>query len=195
MTDRSRRSGAARIKPLTGSRWADFERFMGPKGGVGGCWCMLWRLKKADYDRAIGDGNQEAMKSLVDRGPPPGLLAYDGDQPVGWLSIAPRRAFVRLETSRVLKPVDDEDVWSISCFLIAKSHRQRGIAVDLLEAGCHFAREQGGKIVEGYPIDPSKKPYPVAYAWTGFETIFERAGFSEIARRSPTRPIMRKALI
>lgn len=194
MTDRSRRSDVTEISSLTGARWADFERFMGPKGGVGGCWCMLWRLKKADYDRAVGTVNREAMKALVDSGPPPGLLAYDGDQPIGWLSIAPRQTFIRLETSRVLKPVDEEVVWSISCILIAKSHRQQGIALELLAAGCDFAREQGGKIAEGYPIAPSKKPYPVAYAWTGFETIFKRAGFSEIARRSPTRPIMRKAL-
>ena len=168
---------------------------MGPKGGVGGCWCMLWRQRKADYDRSIGAANREMMKALVDQGLPPGLLAYNGDQAVGWLSIAPRSTFIRLETSRVLKPVDDQRVWSISCFLIAKSHRKQGLAVDLLKAGCDFADHQGAKIVEGYPIAPVKKPYPAAYAWTGFETIFKRAGFKEVARRSPTRPIMRKALI
>lgn len=194
MTDQPQSSSRIKIEPLTPALWTDFERFMGPKGGVGGCWCMLWRLRKAKYDEAVGEDNQHMMWTLVQRGPPPGLLAYDGEGPIGWLSMAPRSTFVRLETSRVLKLVDDENVWSVSCFLIAKSHRQRGIAVDLLKAGCDFARRQGGSIIEGYPIAPSKTPYPVAYAWTGFEAAFKRAGFQEVARRSPTRPIMRKML-
>ena len=104
----------------------------------------------------------------------------------------PRARFPRLETSRVLKPVDDEAVWSISCLLVAKSHRRQGVATALLDAACDFVAGEGGQLVEGYPIAPSKAPYPPVYAWTGFETVFRLAGFETVAQRSPTRPIMRR---
>lgn len=180
------------IAPLTPDRWSDFEAVMGPRGGAGGCWCMLWRLRKRDYDAMKGEAARDAIRSVVEAGPPPGLLAYDGDAPVGWISIAPREAFPRLETSRVMQPVDDRPVWSVSCFLIAQSHRRQGVAVALLEAACAFAREHGATLVEGYPVAPGKDGYPDTYAWTGFDSVFRRAGFAEVARRSETRPIMRR---
>lgn len=156
---------------------------------------MLWRLSKADYDKGAGAGNRRAMEKLASGKPAPGLLGYLDGQPVGWISVALRHKFPRLEKSRVLKPVDEQDVWSVSCFLIAKPYRRQGIAVRMLEAACDFVREHGGSIVEGYPIAPTKQPYPATYAWTGFEKVFRRAGFEEVARRSPTRPIMRKSLV
>ena len=182
------------VVPLTAGHWTDFETIMGPNGGYGGCWCMLWRQSKAEYDANAGDGNRETMKELAAGDRPPGLLAYAGDAPAGWISVAPRVAFPRLKNSRVLKPVDDTDVWSVSCFLIAKGFRRKGVALSLIEAACDFVAEQGGTVVEGYPIAPKKTPYPVAYAWTGFASVFERAGFTEVLRRSETRPIMRKTL-
>ena len=187
-------TGAFDTQPLTPERWPDFETVMGPRGGCGGCWCMLWRRRKADYDKRIGDGNREDIRAIVEGGEEPGLLAYQNDRPVGWISLAPRERFVRLETSRVLKPVDDQPVWSVSCFLVAKDCRNRGVAEALLRAACVFASQRGASILEGYPIEPSKRPYPAAYAWTGFASVFRRAGFEEVARRSDTRPIMRKRL-
>lgn len=182
------------IHPLTPDRWPDFEALMGPKGGVGGCWCMLWRQSKRDYDRNAGAGNRTAMQALVERGPPPGLLAYEQERCIGWLSLAPRSAFPRLESSRVLQPVDAEPVWSVTCLLIARGHRRRGVGTRLLEAAADFARAQGATLLEGYPIAPKDGRYPDAYAWTGLEKQFTAAGFVEVARRSPTRPILRKAL-
>jgi len=181
-------------QPLTPERWPDFETVMGPKGGCGGCWCMLWRRRKADYDKRVGDGNRDDIRAIVEGGEEPGLLAYESDRPVGWISLAPRERFVRLETSRVLKPVDDQPVWSISCFLVVRDCRNRGVAEALLRAACSFASQRGASILEGYPIEPSKRLYPAAYAWTGFASVFRRAGFEEVARRSETRPIMRKRL-
>lgn len=166
---------------------------MGPRGGAGGCWCMLWRLRKREYDAMKGSGNHEAFRAVVAEGPPPGLLAYRDGRPVGWISVAPRSAFVRLETSRILQPVDGTPVWSVSCFLIARDHRRRGAALALLEAACGFAREHGAAFVEGYPVAPVGE-YPATYAWTGLAKTFLRAGFVEVARRSPTRPIMRRAV-
>lgn len=180
--------------PLTPDRWPDFEAVMGPRGGAGGCWCMLWRLRKRDFDAMKGAANRDAMRAVVEAGPPPGVLAYADGQCVGWVSVAPRAAFPRLDTSRVMQPVDDTPVWSVSCFLIAKNHRRRGVAVALLEAACTFAGDHGAAVVEGYPVAPGKDGYPDTYAWTGLDAVFRRAGFEEVARRSPTRPIMRRAV-
>lgn len=183
-----------KIEPLTAETWPAFEALMGPKGGYGGCWCMLWRKPKAEHDRDSGDPNRAGIEALAKSDLPPGLIAIRDGRPAGWISVAPRAAFVRLENSRVLQPVDDAEVWSVSCFLIAKEFRRQGVALALLEAACDFVRKRGGRIVEGYPIAPKNTPYPAAYAWTGFEKVFLDAGFEEVARRSPTRPIMRKAL-
>lgn len=176
---------------LTADRFGDFEQLLGPKGGYGGCWCMLWRLGKKDFDETRGDGTRGRMEALVEAGPPPGVLAYDGETPVGWASVAPREVFVRLASSRVLKPIDDRPVWSVSCLYIARSHRRRGVSVRLLRAAVELARIHGAQCVEGYPVAPQKTSYPVSYAWTGFRELFVRAGFQEVARGSPTRPIMR----
>ncbi len=183
------------IRAATADCWPDFEDLMGEKGGYGGCWCMTWRLTNKAFEAQKGEGNRLEMKKNFESGPPPGLLAYDGSTAVAWCSLAPRTAFPRLENSRVLKSVDGEEVWSVSCFLIRKSHRKMGLSVALLQAASAFVREQGGRILEGYPIAPNKKPYPAVYAWTGFEKAFHQAGFSEVLRRSDTRPIMRKNLV
>ncbi len=182
------------ILPATPARWPDFEALLGERGGCGGCWCMLWRLGRKDFEAQSGAGNRAAMKALFDAGAEPGLIAYEGDLPVGWCSVAPRSDFPRLDRSRVLRPVDDQEVWSLSCFLIRKSHRNRGISRALLDAAGDFVRARGGRILEGYPIDPKTTPYPAVYAWTGLASAFRAAGFEEVLRRSETRPIFRKRL-
>ena len=184
-----------KIEPLIAETWPAFEALMGPKGGYGGCWCMLWRKTKKQHDRDSGEANHADIKALAEGNLPPGLIATADGRPAGWISVAPRAAFVRLESSRVLQPVDDAEVWSVSCFLVAKEFRRQGVALALLEAACDFARQRGGTILEGYPIAPNKTPYPAAYAWTGFEKVFLEAGFEEVERRSPTRPILRRSLV
>ena len=179
--------------------WDGFSAVMGEKGGCGGCWCMLWRLSKHDMEAGMGDGNRDAMRALFENGPSrdgvgPGLIARVDGQPAGWIQIDRRSAFPRLETSRVLKPVDDADVWSIACFLVDKRYRRQGLSAALLRAACDFAAGQGARIVEGYPIDTPNRKYAPVYAWTGFVGAFRDAGFTEVARRSETRPIMRKTL-
>ena len=188
------------ILPATAARWPDFEALMGARGGYGGCWCMAWRLQRRAFEAGSGAGNRAAMKALFESGAEPGLIAYDGALPVGWCSVAPRADFPRLDRSRVLKPVDDRpgddrEVWSLSCFLIRKSHRNRGISRALLAAAGDFVAARGGRILEGYPIDPKTTPYPSVYAWTGLASAFRAAGFEEVLRRSDTRPILRKRLV
>ncbi len=177
--------------PLTKERWADFEKLFGERGACGGCWCMWWRLKRTDYERQKGSGNKNSMRALVDSGEVPGILAYYDGEPVAWCSVAPRENFPVLERSRVLKRVDETPVWSIVCFFVDKSHRGKGLSAHLVKAALAHAQDQGGKVVEAYPVEPQKKPWPPAFAWTGLASVFSKAGFREVARRSETRPIMR----
>ena len=150
----------------------------------------MWpRLARSQYERQKGARNKRAMKKLVDGGRTPGIIAYQDGRPIGWFSVAPREEFLRLERSRILKPVDEQPVWSVVCFFVAKGHRGGGLSTKLLEAAIDFVRERGGRIVEGYPVEPQNKQ-PDAFMWTGLAAAFTKAGFKECARRSATRPVM-----
>ncbi|GAB4506196.1 MAG: GNAT family N-acetyltransferase [Anaerolineales bacterium] len=179
------------LHPLTPERWHDFEALFGPRGACGGCWCMWWRLTRAEFDRMKGEGNREAMRALVESVRVPGILAYAGGMPVGWCSVAPREEFGALARSRVLRPVDDAPVWSVVCFFVDKAHRRRGLTVALLRAAVDYAAAHGATVVEGYPTDPKKADAPAAFLYTGTVSAFRKAGFVEVARGSPSRPIMR----
>jgi len=177
--------------PVTKENWKDFENLFGDKGACAGCWCMYWRLKQSVLDAQKGNGNKRAMKKIIDLGNIPGILAYAEGEPIGWCSVAPRKEFSRLENSRILKPVDEKSVWSVVCFFIHKNYRKQGLSTALLNAAKKFVKSSGGKILEGYPIEPKKDKMPDAFAWTGLSAAFQSAGFKEVTRRSETRPIMR----
>lgn len=177
--------------PVTPKRWRDLEKLFGERGACGGCWCMCWRLKRSQFEKQKGAGNKNVLKKMVAAGEVPGLLAYAGREPVGWCSVAPRKAFPVLENSRILKRVDDQLVWSASCFFVARPYRRQGLSVKLLRAAIAYAKKKGARMVEGYPVEPKKSPMPDVFAWTGLAGTFRRAGFKEVLRRSPTRPIMR----
>jgi GNAT superfamily N-acetyltransferase len=182
---------AVEFHPLTLYRWSDFEALFGERGACGGCWCMWWRIKRSEFEKEKGEGNKNAMKALVRAGSIPGILAYDGITPVAWCSVAPREEFPVLARSRILAPVDSQHVWSVVCFFVAKNYRNKGLTVKLLKASIAYVRENGGKIIEGYPIEPKKKPWPAVFSSPGLFSAFKRAGFEEAIRRSETRPIMR----
>ncbi|HYO24058.1 MAG TPA: GNAT family N-acetyltransferase [Lacipirellulaceae bacterium] len=195
MTDQAPGADDLTFHPLTPDRWPDFERLFGPRGACGGCWCMWWRLKRAEFEQRKGEGNRRAMQAIVDSGDVPGLLAYVAGEPAAWCAVGPRDDYPVLERSRVLKRVDDEPVWSVVCLFVARPFRRRGVSVRLLGAALEHAREQGARIVEGYPVEPKTDCMPDAFAWTGTVSAFTGAGFREVLRRSPTRPIMRFDLL
>jgi GNAT superfamily N-acetyltransferase len=180
--------------PLTPDRWHDFVRLFGPRGGAGGCWCMWWRLTQREFEASKGAANRRAMKAIVDAGRVPGILAYADRQPIGWCSVAPREEFPRLERSRVLRRVDARPVWSVVCLLVAKEHRRSGVATRLLRAAVEHVRSRGGRIVEGYAVEPQGGRTPDLFAYHGPAAAYRAAGFKEVARRSPTRPIMRRVV-
>lgn len=179
------------LHPLTPERWKDLEALFGEQGACGGCWCMWWRLKRSQFEKQKGEGNKRALKKIVNSGEIPGLLAYANDQPVAWCSVAPRETYPALERSRTLKRIDDQPVWSVVCFFVAKPFRRKGITMKLLRAAIEYAKEHGARIIEGYPVEPKKTRMPDTFAFTGLATTFHKAGFVEVLRRSETRPIMR----
>jgi GNAT superfamily N-acetyltransferase len=186
---------ALRFAPVTAERWSDLERLFGPRGGCGGCWCMHWRQTRVQQSLGKGEPNRQALHAMVATGETPGILAYLNGTPIGWCAIAPRAAYPVLARSRTLKPVDDQPVWSITCLFVDRRYRRRGISSRLICAAVDYAASQGATIVEAYPIVPRTDHMPDPNAWTGIASTFAALGFSEVARHSPVRPIMRRNII
>jgi len=183
---------ALEVHPVTPERWPDLETLFGERGASSGCWCMWWRLPRAQFQRQAGRKNKEALKAIVDSGEPPGLLAYAEGEAIAWCSVGPRPAFGALERSRTLKRVDDAPVWSVVCFFVAKPYRGRGVMVPLLTAAVEYARAHGATIVEGYPVEPTQR-LSGDRGYVGVVSAFRKAGFVEVLWRG-TRPIMRRSL-
>lgn len=180
--------------PATPKRWPDLVRLFGERGACAGCWCMWWRLRRSEWEKNKGAGNRRKLRRLVSSGAQPGLIGYLEGEPVAWCAIAPRTEYPVLANSRVLRPVDDQPVWSITCMFIARPHRRRGLSAKMIAAAARHAARRGARLVEGYPAEARSGRLPDVFAFTGLPSAFAAAGFREVARRSPTRPIMRKTL-
>ena len=175
------RSGQLVFRPLT-------PRLMDCMGEVlrgswgAGCWCMYPRLSGAAMHLG-SKGRRAAMTRLARRRRAPGLLAFEGDEPVGWIAIAPRTELMRIEMSRATPRVDDEDVWVIPCVTVRRSARGRGIALALIRAAVAYAARWGAPAVEAYPRAGGLRTAD-DNAFFGTEPLFRRAGFKVI--RQPT---------
>jgi GNAT superfamily N-acetyltransferase len=184
---------ALEIRPLTPARWRDLEALFGERGACGGCWCMFWRFAGArtEWKKELGAGNKRAFKRLVEAGRVRGCLAFSGRQPVGWVSVGPKREFAYFRRSRSIPASDDARDWCVSCFYVPAAWRGKGVASALLAAAVDLASRSGARSIEGYPLIP-KKPgelAPAAFAWTGVPTLYERCRFD----RAPN-PIAKKII-
>jgi len=175
------------VKPLTPDLWTALEDLFGERGACSGCWCMYWRIGAA-YRKRSPELNRQDFRRVVSEGPPPGLLALDGDLAVGWCQITPRDSLPWLDHAWRLRRVDDMPVWSISCFYIRIGYRRRGVTAALIRAALDAARKAKAPSVEAYPLDGTLSPSATS---TGYASTFARLGFREVARHSPERPIMR----
>jgi GNAT superfamily N-acetyltransferase len=178
------------ISPLTRELWPALEDLFGENGACNGCWCMYWRIGSA-YRRRPRAANKAAFREVVEGGPPPGLLAFDGEVAVGWCQLTPRDALPWLERTWRLRRVDDVPVWSLSCLYVRKGRRRRGVTAAMIAVALQTAKRAGAPALEAYPLDADLSP---SASGTGYASTFARAGFDTVARRTPARPIMRHGL-
>jgi ribosomal protein S18 acetylase RimI-like enzyme len=170
------------VRPATG-RWDDFASFMVPrKPGAGGCVCMVYRNSSLDMPGRIA-----AMHGLCDAEPGPGVLAYVDGEVAGWCSVAPKSTFRALVNSRTIPHVRDEDVWSVTCFVIRPDFRRRGLMHQLLDAAVQHAQAMGGPAVEGYPVDPAGGRIDQTSGYVGTIGLFEAHGFERVRQTSGRR--------
>jgi ribosomal protein S18 acetylase RimI-like enzyme len=185
------------VHPLTPARWPDLEAIFNAKGCsiARQCWCMYYRRSGGrgpmPEGTTIAQFNRSQLREVVDAGRPPGLIGYVDGHPVGWVSLGPREDYGRLARSPVMKPVDEQPVWSIVCFVVPSAYRKQGVARALLDGAIAYAREQGARLVEAYPVDLSVCGEAESL-WFGAKTMYDAAGFEEVARRKPERPIVRR---
>ncbi|HVM25076.1 MAG TPA: GNAT family N-acetyltransferase [Candidatus Limnocylindrales bacterium] len=191
------------IQPLIQERLPDLAALFGQGGDPKWCWCAFFRVRQVDFSNATAESNREILEQAVEttgaEGRAPGLIAYHGGEPVGWVSVGPRDDYERLRHSRVLAAVDDMPVWSIVCFVVARSARNRGVARALLDAAIAYAGDRGATLLEAYPVDTGGERILSANVYRGTLAMFQRAGFEVVARRranrtSPERPIVRRAV-
>ena len=143
------------------------------------CWCLTYRLPSKENRELVGPARGERVRQLIAEGPP-GVLAYEGDEVVGWAAVAPRRetTFAR---NRKIPHVDDLDVWSVWCIRVRPGHRKQGISHHLLRGAVEFARSRGAPAIEGYPVDNRGEKVDLTMAYVGTRRLFERAGFVKVA--------------
>ena len=192
--------GSINIAPLIPERWEDLVVVFGDGRGVcSQCWCMYWRIARREFETSLGDINRGLFHKRVIEGPPPGLIAYVNNEPVGWVQIGPRADVPNWNGARRLTaptpeaPADNTGVWGISCFATKADWRRRGIGTALLAGAVEWARKNGARILDACPVDTKTKRQPISL-YHGVASTFSRAGFHEVARRRPDRPLMRLEL-
>jgi len=187
------------ILPLTPERWPDLGAIFNARGCsvARGCWCMYYRHSGSRGPLPAGtsqaQANRAELRALVDAGRPPGLIAYRRQVPVGWVSLGPRGDYAKLQRSPVMKAVDEQPVWSVICFVVPSEYRNQGVARALLAGAIAYARQHGARLVEAYPVDRPGRSADDCM-WFGAKSMYDAAGFAEVARRKPQRPVVRLKL-
>jgi GNAT superfamily N-acetyltransferase len=184
-------AGKLSFASLSSANWKEFETLMGEKGGCGNCWCMYFRLPFKDFQANKPDGNKKLMKQLVNKGMPLGLIASINNEPVGWIALAPREDYMRMENSRSFKRIDDKPVWSITCFFIKKGFRHVGLSSELIKGAVDFAKKKKIKTLEAYPAIPYAEKVPHHFLWVGVLSTFIKNGFSIVQQNSKSRAMVR----
>jgi len=180
------------VRPVTAGQWPALEDLFGRAGASNGCWCMYWRIGPRYRDRPRED-NKRDLERLARSRQPPGLLAFDGGNCVGWCELAPRADLDWLARGRHFRPVDDLPVWSLPCFYVRRTHRRQGVMGTLIAAAVGVATAAGAPALEAYPVDTAV-PGHTRNLFLGVASVFAEHGFQVVARRQPDRPVMRKVL-
>jgi GNAT superfamily N-acetyltransferase len=187
------------VRPASHDRFPDVATMLGPKRpDANVCWCLSHRLDAAANRSLVGPDRGAYVEELTRRPVAPGVLAYEGDEVVGWAAVAPRSE-LPFARSRKIPHVDDLPVWSVWCLRVRPGHRGAGISHPLLEGAVAYARERGAPAVEGYPVDNQGEKVDLTMAYVGTRGVFERAGFVLAARTDAVsggfpRVVMRRDL-
>jgi GNAT superfamily N-acetyltransferase len=185
-----------KIRPLTGETWDALAALFREGGDPRWCWCQHWRLRSKDMAAAKVPQLRERLHRQAESDEPPGLVAFDGDRAVGWVSLGPRTDFERIVLSKVIPRIDDRPVWSIVCFAVSETSRGQGVARALLEAAIEHARGRGAVALEAYPIViPDAATVPAEAVFTGTLPMFERAGFKVVADRASDPSASRQRVV
>ncbi|MGH8019967.1 MAG: GNAT family N-acetyltransferase [Opitutaceae bacterium] len=184
------------VRPLTASRWDDLLALFGSQGACYGCWCQYWRMPRTEWRAAKAAGNKAALEAQARAGKKPGLMGYDAaNAPAGWVSLGPREDFPGLRNSRFFGDTEDAPgLWSIVCFYVPAKQRGRGIAEAMLAGAIGYARKQRVRTLEAYPWDLGAKNAAVSSLYVGTLRMFQEAGFREVSRKAPHRPVVRLEL-
>jgi GNAT superfamily N-acetyltransferase len=173
------------VKPVDKSTWKDFEHLFESKGAPSYCWCMAWRAQGVESKKTDRPSRKKMMKKRISDNVPVGLLAYHHDMPIAWCSIAPRETYRKLDGDDTIS-----DVWSIVCFYIKKEFRKQGLTESLIKEARKFAKKNGAKYLEAYPVDPSSP----SYRFMGFKNTFKNLGFNFIKKAGQRRNVMTKKI-
>jgi len=180
-------------RPATPDTWDDLVELFGPSGAYSNCWCTWWILPSRAWEAAKPEERRDILHELTAEGREPGILAYDGPAPVGWVSVGPRTRYARMMSPRawVNGPLDfDNPGWVVNCFFVPREHRGDGIAAGLLRAAVEFAFDLRATYLVGHPIDAEESKPGAATLFPGTLSMFLAAGFTEVERRG-TRPVVR----
>jgi GNAT superfamily N-acetyltransferase len=169
------------IKPVDKSNWKDFEALFESKSAPKYCWCMAWRMNSAELKENKSTARKKFIRKRVWEETPIGLLAYSGQESIGWCSIAPRDTYQRLGGDEQI-----EKVWSIVCFFIKKEFRDRGLIYLLIENAKKYAKKNGAQYLEAYPVEPDSP----SYRFMGFIQTFEKSGFEFVKKAGTRRHVM-----
>lgn len=183
---------SVRVEPAVADRWPDLVTVMGTRGDPSWCWCQFFRLRGKAWRESSTEANKTALCEQVESSRvPPGVIAYRDDEPVGWCAVGPKSDYPRLLASRTSGD-DVAGIWSVTCFVVRVGHRRRGVAASLLASAVELARDQKAIAVEGYPVDTAERAsVSSSELYHGPLSLFADAGFTEIARPSPARAIVR----
>jgi len=180
-------------RPLVPERLDDLAALFAADGITRECWCMWWRVSAATWKAEDAASRRAAFAKRVAAGPAPGLVLYVDERPCGWVQITPRAEIPRFNRARTARPLADADLdatWAVSCFVVAKPARGRGLMTELARAACAYAADQGARAVEAAAVVP-KRPLVWGEGFVGIVPALERAGFRSVEERSEIRRLMR----
>jgi len=173
------------FKQVDESNWTDLETLFESKGGPHNCWCMVWRNMSENSNRTKKTDKKKSIIKYINNKIPIGLLCYNNNEAIGWCSIAPRESYRELSGDNTL-----ENVWSLVCFFIKKEFRQKRLTEDLIKEATKFAKENGAKYLEAYPVDPESP----SYRFMGFKPTFEKLDFEFKHKAGQRRYVMTKLI-